>query len=115
MHTEECPNLEALLVDEDRRIEVAWASGSETDRFEVGIRVETANRPGRLARVADLLEQEKINIRHADAGVSDDGQGTITIIAEVENRRQVERLIERIRRIEGVRRVTRISPRQARS
>ena len=115
VHTEDCPNLEALLVDEDRQIEVEWASSGESDRFEVGIHVETVNRPGRLARVADLLEQEKINIRHADAGVADDGKGTITVIAEVENRKQVERLIERIRRIEGVRRVTRISPRQVRS
>lgn len=115
VHTEDCPNLESLLVDEDRKIDVEWASGSDPGRFEVGIRIETVNRPGRLARVAELIEQEKINIRHADAVVSDDGKGTITVIAEVENRRQVERLVDRIYRIGGVRRVSRISPQEARS
>ena len=60
--------------------------------------------------MAEILEKEKINIRHADAGVDDAGQGIISVIAEVEDRRQVERLIDKIRRIDGISSVERVSP-----
>jgi len=110
VHTDDCPNLEALLVEPDRKIDVEWSRPEKDDRFRVGLRVVSKNIPGRLARVAEVLEKEKINIRHADAGVDDAGQGIIYVVAEVEGRRQVERLIEKIRRIEGVSIVQRVSP-----
>ncbi len=110
VHTEDCPNLDNLLVDSNREIEVAWAGNASSTRFNVGLLVMTANIPGRLARVAELLEREKVNIRHADAEVGEGGEGVIRIVAEVENRKQVERLLDRIRRIEGVRHVERTSP-----
>ncbi len=111
VHTESCPNLEQLLLDENRKIEVEWASAGGASRFDVGIRIVTANRPGQLRRIAELLEQEKINIRHAGADVdSEREEGVIMVIAEVENRKQVERIIEKIRRIGGVRQVRRVAP-----
>jgi GTP pyrophosphokinase len=110
VHREDCPNFAALLVEPDRRIDVEWSRPEGQERFRVGLRIVSENIPGRLARVAQLLEAEKINIRHADAGVDEAGQGTISVVAEVEDRKQVERLIERIRRIEGVFRVERVSP-----
>ncbi|MBP7146948.1 MAG: bifunctional (p)ppGpp synthetase/guanosine-3',5'-bis(diphosphate) 3'-pyrophosphohydrolase [Acidobacteria bacterium] len=113
VHTEDCPNLEALLVDPERRIEVEWAPGENNERFNVGLRVLTRNQPGMLARVAEVLDKEKINIGHADAGVDEGGRGLISVVAEVENRGQVEKLIERIRRIDGVYQVERVSPARA--
>ncbi len=110
VHTDDCPNLEALLVEPDRRIDVEWARADKEDRFRVGLRIVSKNIPGRLARVAEVLEKEKINIRHADAGVDEAGQGIIYVVAEVEGRRQVERLIDKIRKIEGVSHVQRVSP-----
>jgi GTP pyrophosphokinase len=115
VHKEDCPNLEGLLqADPEREIAVAWAAETEKSRFDVGLRILTENRPGRLARVALLLEQEKINIRHADAEVGDDGRGTIWVVAEIENRRQVERLIDKIGRIDGVYHVERAAPHASR-
>ncbi|MFN7966923.1 MAG: bifunctional (p)ppGpp synthetase/guanosine-3',5'-bis(diphosphate) 3'-pyrophosphohydrolase [Acidobacteriota bacterium] len=113
VHKEDCPNLEALLVDAERKIEVDWAPGEVDARFEVGLRVLSRNVPGMLAQVAQVLDKDKINIRHADAGVDEAGRGIISLVAEVENRSQVERLIERIRWIEGVYAVERISPAKA--
>jgi GTP pyrophosphokinase len=113
VHKEDCSNLEALLVDAERKIEVEWAPGEINARFDVGLRVLSRNQPGMLARVAETLDRDKINIRHADAGVDESGRGIISLVAEVENRSQVERLIERIRWIEGVHAVERISPSKA--
>jgi GTP pyrophosphokinase len=113
VHKEDCSNLEALLVDAERKIEVEWAPGEVNARFDVGLRVLSRNQPGMLARVAETLDRDKINIRHADAGVDESGRGIISLVAEVENRSQVERLIERIRWIEGVHAVERISPSKA--
>ena len=113
VHKEDCPNLEALLVDAERKIEVDWAPGEVDARFEVGLRVLSRNVPGMLAQVAQVLDKDKINIRHADAGVDEGGRGIISLVAEVENRSQVERLLERIRWIEGVYAVERISPAKA--
>lgn len=108
VHTEDCPNLEALLADPGRRIDVEWASDDGT-RFNVGLRIRTENRPGILARVAMVIEEGGVNIRHADAGVGDDEKGLITVVAEVSGRQQVERLINRLRRAAGIYHVERIS------
>ncbi len=114
VHTEDCPNLDMLLLDVDRRIDVEWAPDPGGDgSFSVGVFVQSENRPGMLARVAELLEKEKINIRHAEAGVDEQQRGTINLVAEVGNRTQVERLIDRIRKIDGVFHVRRISPARA--
>ncbi len=113
VHTEDCPNLESLLLDTERRIEVEWAPDKDTGTFSVGVWVLTENKPGMLARVAELLEKEKINIRHADAGIDEQQRGTISLVAEVGNRGQVERLIDRIRKIDGVFQVRRVSPARA--
>jgi GTP pyrophosphokinase len=113
VHTEDCPNLESLLVDPGRRIEVEWASDRGNSHFAVGLQVRTQNRPGMLARVATILEQSNVNIRHADADVDEsDGHGIIGVVAEVENRQQVERLLDRLRKSAGVLRVVRVSPDQ---
>ncbi len=111
VHTEDCPNLESLRVEPDRFIEVDWAV--EGGSFPVGLRVVTQDRPGMLARVAEKLESEKINIRHADAGVDEHGRGVIAVVAEVTDRAQLERLMDQLRRIEGVHHVERVSPRDA--
>ncbi len=111
VHTEDCPNLESLRVEPDRFVEVEWAV--EGGSFPVGLRVVTQDRPGMLARVAEKLESEKINIRHADAGVDEHGRGVIAVVAEVADRAQLERLMDQLRRIEGVHHVERVSPRDA--
>jgi GTP pyrophosphokinase len=113
VHRDDCSNLEGLLVESDRRIEVAWAAGEDASRFNVGLRILTRNQPGMLARVAEILEKERINIGHADAGVDDAGRGLISIVAEVAHLNQVEKLLERIRRTEGVYQVERVSPQHA--
>jgi GTP pyrophosphokinase len=113
VHRDDCANLEGLLVESDRRIEVAWAAGEDASRFNVGLRILTRNQPGMLARVAEILEKERINIGHADAGVDDAGRGVISIVAEVAHVHQVEKLLERIRRTEGVYQVERVSPQHA--
>ncbi len=111
VHTEECPNLEALLVDPGRRIEVEWAGDpNRPNSFTVGLLVRAENRPGMLARVATVLEANHVNIRHADADVGEDGRGVITVIAEVQDRPQVEKLLATLRRSPGVYQVARISP-----
>ena len=58
-----------------------WARSEKDDRFAVGLRVLSENIPGRLARVAEVMEKEKINIRHAGAGVDESGHGIISVIA----------------------------------
>lgn len=113
VHTEDCTNLDALLVDSERKIEVEWAPNQEASSFVVGISVLTENRPGMLARVADLLDKEKANIRTSVASIDEQQRGKIDFVAEVGSRGQVERLIERIRKLEGVFSVQRVSPARA--
>ena len=113
VHRDDCANLEGLLVESDRRIEVAWAAGEDASRFNVGLRILTRNQPGMLARVAEILEKERINIGHADAGVDEAGRGVISIVAEVAHLNQVQKLLERIRRTEGVYQAERVSPQHA--
>ena len=53
VHSERCPNLEKLLYDPERRIEVTWESG-DASRFDVRITVFSEDRPGMLAKMTNV-------------------------------------------------------------
>ena len=107
VHSRMCPNVQNLMYDVERKIEVEWARAAE-DAFPVRIVVHTDDRPGMLMQLTSVLSDEESNIRslEAKADVDHDG-GIVEMTVEVRDKKQLEKLVTAMRRISGVRDVER--------
>jgi GTP pyrophosphokinase len=103
-----CPNVQSLLYDVERKIEVEWAR-STADSFPVRIIVHTDDRPGMLNQLTSVLSDDNTNIRSLEAKteVDQDG-GVVEMTVDVRDKKQLEKLVASMRRISGVRDVERL-------
>lgn len=109
VHSVHCPNVERLMFDSERRIEVQWAGASDGAAvYEVRLRVEVEDRPGVLAKVLSAVAEEKSNIKTMDARTDEGSDAHATLVLNVADRQQMRRVMDRIRRVDGVRRVQRL-------
>jgi guanosine-3',5'-bis(diphosphate) 3'-pyrophosphohydrolase len=109
VHNAHCPNVENLLFDPHRRIDVMW-EGEEgpVGLYEVPIVVHTEDRPGMLANLTAAIADERTNIRNVEARTTEDRKGMISLVIEVHDREHLERVIEKLRGIDGVHDVDRL-------
>src|ERR1700720_309995 len=107
VHSKACPNVQSLLYDVERKIEVEWARAAE-DAFPVRIVIHTDDRPGMLNRLTSVLSDENTNIRSLEAKTETDHNGGIVeMTVDVKDKKQLEKLVAAMRRISGVRDVER--------
>ena len=66
VHSKMCPNVQNLMYDVERKIEVEWARAAE-DAFPVRIVIHTDDRPGMLNQLTSVLSNENTNIRSLEA------------------------------------------------
>ncbi len=107
VHTVNCPNVQNLMYDPHRRIEVAW-EGEREAIYEVPIVVRAEDRPGLLADLTSAIAEERTNIRNVEARTTEDRQGRIHVVIEVHDKSHLERVIERLRGLAGVHAVERV-------
>jgi GTP pyrophosphokinase len=107
VHSRVCPNVQNLMYDVERKIEVEWARSAD-DAFPVRIVVHTDDRPGMLMQLTAVLADENANIRSLEAktDVDHDG-GIVEMTVDVRDKKQLEKLVAAMRRISGVRDVER--------
>jgi guanosine-3',5'-bis(diphosphate) 3'-pyrophosphohydrolase len=110
VHSRQCPNVQNLMYEVDRKIDVEWARNA-AEAFPVRVVVHTDDRPGLLAQLTSLLSDEKANIRSLEAktDVGEDGDAAqIWMTIDIRDKKQLEKLISSMRRISGVRDVERL-------
>jgi len=108
VHSRMCPNVQSLMYDVERKIEVEWARAAE-DSFPVRIVVHTDDRPGMLNSLTSVLSDENANIRNLEAKAdTDQAGGVVEMTVEVRDKKQLERLVGAMRRLSGVRDVERL-------
>jgi len=110
VHSVNCTNVQSLMYDPERKIDVEWAGGAE-EIFAVKVAIQTDDRPGMLHNVTSLLVNEKSNIRSLEARSDEkrNGDGAIVdMTIEIKDQRQLSHILAGIRRISGVRDVQRI-------
>lgn len=109
VHSVNCRNVQSLLYDLERKIEVEWDGGARS--FPVRISVYTDDRPGILNRLTSILNDEESNIRSLEARTDDSREADgalVEMTVEIRDKKQLERITSAIRRISGVRDVERI-------
>jgi GTP diphosphokinase / guanosine-3',5'-bis(diphosphate) 3'-diphosphatase len=108
VHSRMCPNVQGLMYDVERKIEVEWARAAE-DAFPVRIVVHTDDRPGMLNQLTSVLSNENSNIRSLEAKAeTDQDGGVVEMTVDVRDKKQLEKLVAAMRRISGVRDVERL-------
>ncbi|MEX2260823.1 MAG: bifunctional (p)ppGpp synthetase/guanosine-3',5'-bis(diphosphate) 3'-pyrophosphohydrolase [Bryobacteraceae bacterium] len=109
VHSRSCPNVENLLYEAERKIDVEWERAVE-DSFAVKIVVHTDDRPGMLNQLTSVLSSENTNIRSLEARTEVDPNrygAIVEMTVDVRDKRQLEKLVAAMRRISGVRDVER--------
>jgi GTP diphosphokinase / guanosine-3',5'-bis(diphosphate) 3'-diphosphatase len=108
VHSKACPNVQNLMYDVERKIEVEWAR-STADAFPVRIVVHTDDRPGMLNQLTSVLSDDNTNIRSLEAKTElDHDGGVVEMTVDVRDKKQLERIVASMRRISGVRDVERL-------
>src|SRR5271155_209611 len=100
VHSKNCPNVENLLYDAERRIAVEWA-GQTQATFPVRLRILTEDRPGMLASITTVISDNGANIRTFESG-GQDLRARIEVALDVQDRKQLERILSGVKRIPGV-------------
>jgi len=107
VHSKNCPNVQNLLYEPDRKIEVEWASTAPSaEAYAVPLTILTEDRPGMLAEIAAAISDVRSNILNVEARTADE-RGTIDITVEIPDMKHLERVISSVKKIDGVYDVTR--------
>ncbi len=109
VHSRACPNVQNLMYEAERRIEVEWARAAG-ESFGVRLVVHTDDRTGMLNQLTQILFSDEVNIRSVEAR-GDDRRleaAVIEMTIEVRDKKQLERLVSAMRRVSGVRDIERV-------
>ena len=101
IHTEDCPNLDALDYDKARLVDVDWDTTQATT-VAVKISVLTLDKPGMLANVSAAITNAEANISRAEITTREDRKALFDFIVEVQNTAHVDRVVKAIEKIDGV-------------
>jgi GTP pyrophosphokinase len=117
VHARSCPNVQNLLYESDRRIQVEWAplpgdSGSagapKPQTYPVKLTVLCDDRAGLLKEFTAIISDDGTNIRSSASNSTADGGAVVDFVIETVDVRHLNRLVDKLRRVQGVRDVQRI-------
>jgi GTP pyrophosphokinase len=100
VHLASCPNVQNLLYEPERRIEVGWAEASGA-QFTVSLIIRTQDRPGMLADVTAVISDAGSNIRSL-ASQQDKLNARVEATLDIMNRKQLEKIVANVKKISGV-------------
>jgi GTP pyrophosphokinase len=117
VHARNCPNVQNLLYESDRRITVEWSqmprpqpTNGSTARpitYPVKLTILCDDRPGILKELTAIISDDGTNIRGVDSKSDDEGGAVVEFIVEAEDVRHLTKLVTNMRRVPGVRDVQR--------
>jgi guanosine-3',5'-bis(diphosphate) 3'-pyrophosphohydrolase len=112
VHARNCPNIQNLMYESDRRIAVEWArvgdkSAGWAQRYPVKITVFCDDRAGMLKELTAVISDDDTNIRAVETRQSPEGEAMVEFIVEALDLRHLNRMVLGLRRVPGVRAVQR--------
>lgn len=107
VHYQSCPNVREYRNHPDKWVNVEWESDIK-GTFPTNIRVDVTNQRGVLARIAAEIADQEANIVNVEMQDRDDRYTTLKFTIEVRDRQHLAQVMRRIR---GLKHVTRIARR----
>jgi len=117
VHARSCPNVQNLLYEADRRIEVEWGDPARTaaqpnapkpTTYPVKLTIVCDDRSGLLKEFTAIISEDGTNIRSLDTKPAVDGVVNVDFVIETVDLRHLTRLSQNLRKVPGVRDVQRI-------
>jgi guanosine-3',5'-bis(diphosphate) 3'-pyrophosphohydrolase len=108
VHRGDCHNVQSLLTEPERMIEVEWAPSSKSI-FLVQIQVEALDRSGLLSDVTRVLSEHHVNILSASVSTSSERLAISRFVFEMGDTTHMDRVLNAVRRIDAVYDVYRVS------
>lgn len=106
VHRTECPEIVTLLDDLDLRVEVDWDISNKDQFFTSTLVVVGSDRQNLLINIIDSFSKAGITIKNAHVNTSR-GMAHNEFVLKVKNIQQVHKVLKSLRRIKGVKRITR--------
>lgn len=101
IHRRDCRSLERLASGKERLIDVEWSQDSST-ASESRMFIESIDKPGLLANLSILISSANVNITSLKATSTHDKRAFIELTLEIQNREQLNMLINKISQMDGV-------------
>ncbi|MDP6532938.1 MAG: bifunctional (p)ppGpp synthetase/guanosine-3',5'-bis(diphosphate) 3'-pyrophosphohydrolase [Candidatus Marinimicrobia bacterium] len=100
VHRSTCSSLPLLNEQKDRLVPVDW-DVAKTDLFNVRLKITGQDRKGILKDLTESISSQNINIKSVDMR-GKDSVATAHFIVQVNNIRQLDRIIRKIKKVNGV-------------
>jgi GTP pyrophosphokinase len=118
VHARSCPNVQNLLYEADRRIEVEWAaiapaakagaaSTPKPATYPVKLVVLVDDRAGLLKEFAAIISEDGTNIKSVETRAAEDNAVNVDFVIETLDLRHLTKLTQNLRKVPGVRTVHR--------
>jgi guanosine-3',5'-bis(diphosphate) 3'-pyrophosphohydrolase len=120
VHARSCPNVQNLLYEADRRIEVEWGdpnrgatsanqpNAPKPTTYPVKLTLVCDDRAGLLKEFTAIISEDGTNIRSLDTKPAVDGTVNVDFVIETVDLRHLTRLSQNLRKVPGVRDVHRV-------
>ncbi len=102
VHTRDCPNLAAGVIDTERTVEVEW---DVTEKLPLPVKIAVfigRDRPGLLAEISTAISSRQANIIKAEVTVTEDRKGINNFTVEVADLDQLQGVMGAIGAIKDV-------------
>jgi GTP pyrophosphokinase len=110
VHARGCPNVQNLLYESDRRINVEWSrtdQAGKPQRYPVKFTISCDDRAGMLKELIAVISDDNSNISNIDIRKDESGDAVVELVSEAEDLRHLNRMVLNLRRVNGVRAVKR--------
>lgn len=108
VHRADCKNVQSLLDEPERMIDVEWAPSSKS-LFLVQIQVEALDRSGLLSDITKVLSETHVNILSATVNTSTNRLAISKFVFEMGDTTHLDRVLNAVRRVDAVYDVYRVN------
>ena len=115
VHARSCSNVQNLLYEADRRIEVEWAAlpsdkttSPKQQTYPVKLTLNCDDRTGLLKEFTAIISDDGTNIKSVDTRPTNDGTVFVDFVIETVDVKHLTKLTQNLRKVPGVRDVQRI-------
>jgi len=106
VHRTDCPNVTNNIDGDTRLIDVEWYTANNV-AYHAEITVLAHDRTALLMEITNVIGEAKIPLKAINARTTKDNVAVMNLTIEITNTEQLEKIIKKIRRVEGVFEVTR--------
>ena len=100
VHRADCPNV-LNNIEKSRIVEVSWQKEEGTS-YEAAIEVRALDKPNVISDIANRINEAKLNMTSLNAKATRDGDTIVDIILEITNIDELDRIIEKLKKVKNV-------------